>query len=346
MKLPTTKTGIKQHLHEYNTLIYGSPKIGKSSFCAQIDGMLFLATEPGLNSQNVFQVEITSWREMWEAYDELKKGRHNYKAIAIDTVDIAYRLCCLDACKKLRINHKSDLDFGKAYDVINDEYLRFITALGSLPYGLFLISHSAEKKLDRKKGGHTVIIPSLPGKAANITCDFSDFILFFDNKNGAVDNPDEGDEYERVIRTAKTRFYVAGSRLKGMPETIPLEFSEFEKAFNIAMDKVKKEELLQPGNTQQPQAGNNVTQMTPTKEQIDSIQRGIKQLVDPGGRLSGEALAGATNNKLSLLTKGNVRKIDSISNRKIAHRILELIDGEKLETGVDDAGADAASGGA
>jgi hypothetical protein len=48
--LPTAKTQAKPALADMTVLVYGQTKIGKSTFCSQADGALFLATEPGLNA--------------------------------------------------------------------------------------------------------------------------------------------------------------------------------------------------------------------------------------------------------------------------------------------------------
>lgn len=54
MLLPTEKKQPKQKLEDYSILLYGQPKIGKSTFCSQMDMPLFLATEPGLEALSVW----------------------------------------------------------------------------------------------------------------------------------------------------------------------------------------------------------------------------------------------------------------------------------------------------
>ena len=56
--LPTTKTAPKNSLTDLTVLVYGQTKIGKTTLCSQAEGALFLATEPGLNALDVFQVPI------------------------------------------------------------------------------------------------------------------------------------------------------------------------------------------------------------------------------------------------------------------------------------------------
>jgi hypothetical protein len=91
--LPTAKTPPKGDLADLSVLVYGRPKAGKSSFCAQADGALFLATEAGLNHLEAYQVPITCWEELLEACAEIAKGEHDFRTVILDTVDNAYRFC-------------------------------------------------------------------------------------------------------------------------------------------------------------------------------------------------------------------------------------------------------------
>jgi len=355
MKLPTTKTGIKRHLYEYSALIYGNPKIGKSTFCSEIDNALFLATEPGLNAINAFEIEITRWNDMRDAYRLIKQGQHQFKAVIIDTIDIAYSLCAEETLEKLGIIHESDAQFGKAYKMINKEFEKFLNALGSLPYGLFLISHSKTKELDRKKGRHTKIVPTLPESAQKIVDGFVDSILYFEGRMVRSNDPNTDNREERVIRTSTTRFYDAGSRLHGLPESIPLDYREFEKAFKVAIaEEIKKEEQSQannvaqptPTNVQQPSRSNNVSQISPMEAQLHTIRMALISLVDPGRKLEKEELRVRCLARLSFLTDMKIKNIEDIPTRTYAQEIIKSIAKAKLAEGKDDAGFEAANGGA
>ena len=61
--LPTEKSPPKRNLADLTVLAYGPSKIGKSTWCSQAEGAVFLATEAGLNNLEVFQVPITRWEE-------------------------------------------------------------------------------------------------------------------------------------------------------------------------------------------------------------------------------------------------------------------------------------------
>jgi hypothetical protein len=77
-------------------------------------------------------------------------------------------MCASTSAQKFKIEHESDLGYGKGYALINNEFYRVLNKLALLPYGLFLISHSQEKEIETRTGKLTRIIPTLPDKARKI----------------------------------------------------------------------------------------------------------------------------------------------------------------------------------
>ena len=157
--LPTAKTQPKPDLADLTVLVYGQTKIGKSTFCSQSEGALFLATEPGLNALDVYQVPIQSWDDLLNACAELEKGGHPFKTVIIDTIDNAYKFCTDYILKKLKVEHESDLGYGKGYAIVNNEFQRVLTKLAFRPYGLFLVSHSKEIEVETRTGKYTRTVP-------------------------------------------------------------------------------------------------------------------------------------------------------------------------------------------
>ena len=157
--LPNTKTPPKQELADLTVLAYGRSKMGKSTWCSQSDGALFLATEPGLNALDVFQVSIQTWEDLLAACSEIAQGNHTFKTIIVDTIDNAYKMCAEYICRKSKIEHESDLGYGKGWALVNNEFQRVLNKLAFLPYGLFLVSHSQEKEI--VSSGAVSIVPIL-----------------------------------------------------------------------------------------------------------------------------------------------------------------------------------------
>ena len=228
--LPTKTTPKKQNLADLTVLAYGRSKIGKTTMCSQADGALFLATEPGLNALDVYQVPIQSWDQLLAAGSEIAEGKHSFKTIVVDTIDNAYRMCAEHVCAKFKIEHESDLGYGKGWALINNEFHRVLTKLAFLPYGLFLVSHSVEREIETRTGKYTRIVPTLPDKARKIVLGMVDLILYCDLE--AVTGEEGKTSYRRVMRTKPSLHSEAGDRTGRLPETIDLDFATFTEAFN------------------------------------------------------------------------------------------------------------------
>lgn len=231
IQLPTEKTAPKQSITELTTLIYGAPKIGKSTFCSQADDPLFLATESGLNNLSTYQIPVATWSDFLEACQLIAAGNHNYKTIVIDTIDNLYKYCVAHVLAKHGLQHESDLPFGKGYAFVNGTFERTLTALSLLPYGLIMTSHAQEKEVKTPTGTESRITPTLPNSARKIVLGMSDLILYAEAQE-VRDDQGKIDKYDRVIHTKPTTIYEAGDRTGKLPETLPLSYAAFVGAVN------------------------------------------------------------------------------------------------------------------
>jgi hypothetical protein len=238
MPLPKAKTPPKQNTSDFTILIYGPTGIGKSTWCSHAEGALFIATEAGLNALDVYQQPVTTWEELLDCCAEIADGKHDFKTIIMDTADNAYKMCADYICRKHNILHQSDLEYGKGWALVNNEFQRVLIRLSALPYGLYLISHSVEKEIDTRTGKRVHTRPTLPDKMRSILLGMVDVIGFCD-----VEPPAEGDKATGVIRVMRTKpnpCYEAKDRTGRLPETLPLDFAAFRKAFQVATNgKVK-----------------------------------------------------------------------------------------------------------
>lgn len=240
MKLPTEKTPAKLSLVDLTVLVYGPTKIGKSTWCSKADNALFLSTEPGLNSLEVFNVPIRSWDELLAACGAIAEGDHDYKTIVIDTVDNAYKMCAEYVCRKFKVEHEADLSYGKGFALVNNEFQRVLNKLAFLSYGLFLVSHSQDIEIETRTGKYNKTVPTLPEKARKIVLGLVDMVLYcdIDSTTGADGKP----EYRRVMRTKPCLYYEAGDRTGRLPETIELDYTKFAATFAGGENNKKKKE--------------------------------------------------------------------------------------------------------
>ncbi len=214
--------------------------VHNSTWCSHADVALFLSTEPGLNSLEVFQTPIRSWEELLAACGEIAEGKHPFKTVIIDTIDNAFRMCADYVCRKFKIEHESDLGYGKGYSLIANEFQRVLNKLAFMPYGLFLISHSQNVEIETRTSKYTKTVPTLPEKVRKLVLGLVDMVLYCDIETGA--GSDGKVSARRVMRTKPSIYYEAGDRTVRLPDTIDLDYDRFIEAFKTGLNnKITKE---------------------------------------------------------------------------------------------------------
>lgn len=219
MTLPTEKSKPTLQLETAKALIYGPPKVGKSTFASEIDPdhTLFLACEPGLGALEVFSVDINSWSKFREVGSDLFKDPQHYKIVVVDTVDELYRMCTDHVCAEMGIKHPADADYGKGWAAVADEFRLRVGKLCNLGLGVWFISHAKDVEVKKKVGSKTVTTPTVSGQARQFITGFCDFIFLATW---------EGDEEasRRVLRTQGAEEHEAGGRMPrgALPLTDPL----------------------------------------------------------------------------------------------------------------------------
>lgn len=226
MKLPNKKTPKRQSLSNFTILLYGHPKVGKSTLASHMDNPLFLATEAGLNSLEVFQVPIKSWPEFLEVCAAIDKGDHQFKTIVIDTITNLFKFCSAYICEKNGIAHESELGYGKGWHLVKEEFFRAITKLSLLPCGLVFICHADLLEIKTRTVSINKLVPNLPKQASELITTMSDFIFLCDIEESG---------FERFIRTKPSESWVAGDRTGKLPQTLPMDFVEIQKALDGAL---------------------------------------------------------------------------------------------------------------
>jgi hypothetical protein len=233
MKLPTKKTTPSDDPMKYSMLLYGQEKCGKSTFASNAPGAIFLATEPGLNALSVYQVNIESWQDLLDACKKLATEKHDFKTIIIDTADNAYEFCAAYVSEKeLDGKDPSDFEYGRGWRKVTKEFRRVINKLGHLDYGLILISHSKVETVKSRTGSYDVIMPTLPGGCRKYLIGVMDSTLLAEV---TFETGEDGSSvYRRIMHTTASPKHIAGSRIKGLPAEIPLDYNEYIKAFKTA----------------------------------------------------------------------------------------------------------------
>lgn len=228
IELPKGKTKPQFTMSKLSMLLYGAPKIGKSTFCSRAEDALFIATEPGLNHLEVASVQVNSWREFLETMALLANGDHGFKILVIDTIDKLCDFCDIEVCDNAKIQTLGDMGFGKGYTIYKNELKRVFTKVFALNMGVILTSHAQIIEVDTPAGRQTKWMPTFEKRAREILMPMIDIIGFAQN---IVDINDKGERVEkRVMQTKTSSLWEAGDRTGRLPETLPFSYQAFEKA--------------------------------------------------------------------------------------------------------------------
>lgn len=89
-------TRITRDLKGKYIMIYGNPKVGKTTFASKFEKALLLAFEPGYNGlDNIMVQPILKWGDFKTVIRQLEKPevKERFSTIIIDTCDIAWSYC-------------------------------------------------------------------------------------------------------------------------------------------------------------------------------------------------------------------------------------------------------------
>lgn len=225
-------------------LMYGAAKVGKTTFASRIPKALIFSFEPGVNAlNNIYDVTITSWREMKQYLKQLESEavKTKFDFCVIDTVDIAYDLAEQYICAQNGVNAIGDLPYGKGYDLLKKEFASVFRKIAQLGYGLFFISHSQEKVIKNPDKTESIIIqPACPTRAKDIVNKLVDFIVY-----ASPEWNQETNSMDRYLYLRGNEVITAGSRFRYMPDKIPFDYKVFINCLYEAIDRQIEEDGAQ-----------------------------------------------------------------------------------------------------
>jgi hypothetical protein len=108
MLLPTQPTAPREEFADYSTLLYGVPKIGKSTLASEFPDPVMLATEAGYKALRCHVVPLTDYESFLHVCAEIAAGKHGFRSVIVDTCENLFALCQRYVCERLRVEHESD----------------------------------------------------------------------------------------------------------------------------------------------------------------------------------------------------------------------------------------------
>lgn len=223
--LPKEKVPKKTDSPE-NIIIYGKPKTGKTTMCANLENCLLIDLERGSNKVDAVKVQANSLQELAKIIQAVRKASSPYKYVAIDSVTQLEAWCEWDATQDYmrtpmgksfnRYEDKYDetgkqlalprsqwesvltLPKGGGYLYLRNSFKKWLNLLLPLAPHVILIAHVKDASVDIKGKEVTVNDLDLTGKIKQIVAQDADAIgyafwedgklmLSFRSKDGSSD---------------------------------------------------------------------------------------------------------------------------------------------------------------
>ena len=216
-------------------LIYGAPKIGKTTFCAtQLPNVLLLASEIGYHAiPGVKAVDINKWSDVKKVVKQLDspQAKEMYSTIVFDTIDLFAQLCEEYVCQQNGVSDISEIPYGKLYKVYSKEFSNIFRKITMMGYGIVCIAHQEIKVARNDKGEeYESIQPVLEKRALKAINALVDFVLYIGQEW------DDNGNNHRYFYTRNTPFIMAGSRFGEMSPKIPFTYDSLINEVTKAME--------------------------------------------------------------------------------------------------------------
>jgi hypothetical protein len=247
-------------------LLYSPPKIGKTGWAAQIPGVLFMASEQGTEEYDVPRIPTIvkcegrggthrcGWAQVKGWLETLRDDPHEYKALAIDTLDWLEAVLfshLVATCPKGRNTIvEAHGGYGKAYEIAVEEWRKFASMLDVISRRrnmlIAVLAHSTTSTFkDPTSSDYDQYRLKMHKLGSAFWMEWADAILFANFEQvKSLDTGDWTSTGRRVIYTSPhPQFaYVAGNRY-GLPPTLDLSYADFVRALEESSPKALETEL-------------------------------------------------------------------------------------------------------
>lgn len=240
-------------------VIYGGPKVGKSTFCSQIPEGLFIDIEGGLDALDVASVRAKTYKDVLDVLESLASGKDDeaYKesigyvpsAVILDSLDWMETLLWEHLCQQHKVASIELVGggYGKGYLEAAKLWGEFFTALDYLRnergMAVVLIAHDVVSKMtppDSEPYNYAEL--KLHARAAALVKEWADCIGYATEKVH-VKKDDMGfnkkhvrmiGSNNRVLVVGRNPAYVTGNRY-GMQDEVPLNWNDFVTAMTASV---------------------------------------------------------------------------------------------------------------
>lgn len=255
-------------------LLYGDPGVGKSVFAIRAPKPYFICTDGNYEWLEEFgatdegHVNVTSWSQMQTALNSDFEG---YDTIVVDLIEDGFKWCEMEYCARNKIEHVSDVGYGKAYDATRNEFFIAICKLLASDKNVILLSHATTFSVkDRRGVEHTKYAPSsrLPDKVLDM---IEGRIRYCLRCYTAATEDSDGHLTKRrflsLVPKENEFGIIRGVDENTIPSDIELDFNVFAKAIGIDVT---------PSKTDSTRVTSKRKVASTAKDIVDEVSKNIK----------------------------------------------------------------------
>lgn len=187
IELPTSKIPAATQ-DPKNLIIFGLPKVGKTTILSTLENNLILDFEDGSDYVDALKIKINSLKELKEVCKAIKDAGKPYKFITIDTVTAVeemakpvaialYQASPMFSEKYADIKEPGQLPNASGYSFWRQAIESIINLISSCAEHLIICGHVKDSKLDENANGSLKTL-DLTGKVSRILSAKSDAIGF------------------------------------------------------------------------------------------------------------------------------------------------------------------------
>lgn len=231
-----TKGKIKKPWH---VILYGTPKVGKSTWASDSESPIFMDIEEGTDELDVSRLpKPKTFTEALAMLQELTTTSHSFKTLVIDSLDHLEALCNAETAQENGVTSVGEMGFGKGYALSLAKWQKLYEALTQLnqKMNLVMIAHSQLKKIDdpTKQAQYDKHDLKLRDQLGALAKEKADAILFavFETHVTKDKNTGKGraiGDGSRILLTQGRPSHEGGNRF-GLPYILPLNFEDFQKS--------------------------------------------------------------------------------------------------------------------
>ena len=261
VSLPTEKSKPITDFSSYSLLLYGRKKIGKTTLLSYFPKTFCMMFEPGGKALNIYQEPVRDWEEFKLYVTLLQEGDHSFKTVSIDTGYYLYEYCMDYVCKKLSIEHPSDLDYGKGWKAVKKELSIELNKLFNLQIGVVIICHEQIEEIKSYTGATTHRVkPNLSKQAYEYFAGVIDTIAYYhyqkDKRYLQIDGTDLVEAGTRCTQnflsqetdvksnSKKVKFIFMGDHEKDSFKNFIDAFNNKQKFINANLERSKKKVVM------------------------------------------------------------------------------------------------------